>query len=75
MQTLKGLLGMIAVGGAASVVAWAAVPPPQEAYAAKCNKKYEYVSGMKKTCVYDCKGSDYSITVRATQLCPLTIDR
>ena len=33
----------------------------------------EYTTGMTKQCVYDYLGSQVTITIRATQLCPLTI--
>lgn len=36
--------------------------------------KYERVTGMTKQCVYDYLGSEYTITLKATELCPLTID-
>jgi len=33
----------------------------------------EFVSGMKKTCVYDCLGSEVFISISAYKLCPLSI--
>ena len=35
--------------------------------------KYERVTGLTKICVYDYLGSDYAITIKSYQLCPLTI--
>lgn len=43
-------------------------------YAGTAFLKYERVSGMNKICVYDHLGSDVAITIKAYQLCPLTID-
>lgn len=48
-------------------------PRPVET-AAMCMKKGEYTSGMNKICIYDCLGSDASITVSSVELCPLTIN-
>lgn len=38
-----------------------------------CFKKGERVSGMNKICTYRCVSGDKSITIKRTQLCPLTI--
>ena len=35
--------------------------------------KYERVTGMTKQCVYDYLGNEYTRTMRATDLCPLSI--
>jgi len=35
--------------------------------------KYERVSGMNKICVYDHLGSEVAITIKAIELCPLSI--
>ena len=43
--------------------------------AAMCFLKGESTSGMNKICIYDCLGSDTAITVRAIDLCPLSINR
>ena len=40
-----------------------------------CFKTGEKTSGMNKICFYDCLGSAAAITIGATQLCPLTINR
>jgi len=45
------------------------------AKAVVCFKKGQYVSGFNKICIYSCLGSDTAITIKNTQLCPLTIDR
>jgi hypothetical protein len=39
-----------------------------------CFFKYEEPAGMNKICHYDCAGSGAAITVRAYQLCPLSIN-
>lgn len=36
--------------------------------------KYERVNGMNKICVYESVRGDVAITIRATSLCPLTIE-
>ena len=41
--------------------------------ATTCFKKGEYTSGFNKICTYNCMGSDVAITIKNTQLCPLTI--
>ena len=38
-----------------------------------CFKTGEQEAGMNKICYYDCLGSPAAITIRATQLCPLSI--
>ena len=43
--------------------------------AVTCLFKSEYTSGFNKICTYSCLGSDVAITIGATQLCPLTIQR
>lgn len=43
--------------------------------AAACFFQYEQTSGFNKICLYDCLGSAEAITIKATQLCPLTINR
>lgn len=40
-----------------------------------CFKKTEWVSGLNKNCVYNCTGSDSTITIGAAQICPVTINR
>ncbi|EJB04818.1 hypothetical protein Rleg9DRAFT_3677 [Rhizobium leguminosarum bv. trifolii WSM597] len=47
---------------------------PQVQTAMMCMKSGEQTSGMNKICYYDCMGSTKAITVRATDLCPLTIN-
>ena len=39
-----------------------------------CFKKGERVSGLNKICTYTCTSGDKSITIKSTQLCPLSID-
>lgn len=36
--------------------------------------KHQYVSGMNRVCVYNNLGSDYTITIRLTEICPLNIN-
>lgn len=48
-------------------------PPPR--YAMMCMLTGEQSSGMTKICYYDCLGSPAAITVSATSLCPLSINR
>jgi hypothetical protein len=43
--------------------------------AVTCYKVTEYTSGFNKICIYNCLGSEAAITIGATQLCPLTINR
>ena len=35
--------------------------------------RYDYVSGMNRVCVYDHLGSDYAITIKAYEVCPVTV--
>ncbi|HWA51142.1 MAG TPA: hypothetical protein VG742_22935 [Dongiaceae bacterium] len=41
--------------------------------AVNCPKTGEQTSGTNKICFYNCVGSMTAITVRSTQLCPLSI--
>ncbi len=43
------------------------------AFAGTAFLKYERVSGMTKQCVYDYLGSEYTRTIRSSELCPLSI--
>jgi len=43
------------------------------AYAGMAFFQYERTTGMTKQCVYDYLGSEYTITISAISLCPLTI--
>jgi len=40
-----------------------------------CYYTGDEISGPNKLCFYDCAGSRAAITVRITQLCPLSINR
>ena len=40
-----------------------------------CFKTGEQVSGLNKICYYNCLGSQAAITIKAFQLCPLSINR
>lgn len=44
------------------------------AFAGTAFFKYERVTGMTKQCVYDYLGSEYVITIRAYEICPITIE-
>lgn len=44
------------------------------AFAGTAFFKYERTTGMTKQCVYDYLGSEYTITLRSIDLCPLTIE-
>ena len=48
--------------------------PMSIANAVTCFKKGEYTSGFNKICIYNCLGSDRAITIKNTQLCPLSIN-
>ena len=39
-----------------------------------CFAQGDYISGSYKTCKYDCMGSAYSLSIDATDICPLTVD-
>lgn len=45
-----------------------------EAHAGTAFLKHQYVSGQNRICVYDYMGSDYTVTVRSTQMCRLSIN-
>ena len=40
-----------------------------------CFSASETVDGLNKICFYDCVSGQAAITIKATQLCPLTIKR
>jgi hypothetical protein len=44
-----------------------------EAAAVTCFFQREETSGLNKICYYDCLGSPAAITIRASQICPVTI--
>lgn len=47
----------------------------QDAYYIMCFKTGERISGMNRICYYQCGASEAVITVKSTELCPLSIDR
>jgi|TARA_B100001964_G_scaffold90578_1_gene101732 hypothetical protein len=51
------------------------VHPTITAHAVVCFYDSDYISGMNKICYYDCMGSRAAITVRAVDICPLSINR
>ncbi len=48
---------------------------PDTKVALLCFLTGEQTSGLNKICYYDCLGSGAAITIKAYQLCPLTINR
>ncbi len=40
-----------------------------------CFFKYDRVDGLNKICIYSCTSGEAAITVKSTQLCPLSIKR
>ena len=44
------------------------------AFAGTAYFQYERTSGMNKICYYDHLGSEVAITLKSTQLCPMTIN-
>ena len=44
------------------------------AYACMAFKTGEYTSGMNKICRYDHLGSDYHMTIKSYQMCPLSVN-
>jgi ABC-type spermidine/putrescine transport system permease subunit II len=61
----------IAIAIITAILALAIATPAQ---AGTAFYKREYISGMNKICIYDHLGSEVAITIRATSLCPLSID-
>lgn len=55
------------------IVMIAAAVLSASAFAGTAFFKYERVTGMTKQCVYDYLGNEYTITIKATSLCPLQI--
>lgn len=51
----------------------AALLAPLLTYANSCMLQSESTSGFYKTCTYQCLGGLKSITIKSTELCPLTI--
>ena len=45
-----------------------------QAWAVTAFFKYERVTGMTKTCVYESVYGEHAITIKSYQLCPLTIE-
>lgn len=44
-------------------------------YSETCFSTGEKTSGMNKICYYNCVSGEAAITIKGTQLCPLTIKR
>ena len=47
---------------------------PLLAVADSCFLKGEKTDGMYKTCFYRCTGGEKAITIKSTELCPLSIN-
>ena len=58
---------------ASSGMAFERVTTEYELAAVTCFKTGERTSGMNKICYYDCLGNEAAITIRSTELCPLSI--
>jgi len=43
------------------------------AFACTAFFKHDYTSGMNKICIYDHLGSDYAMTVKSYELCPISV--
>lgn len=48
---------------------------PRMAGETTCFKTGEKDAGMNRICYYDCLGSEAAITIKSTQICPLSIKR
>ena len=68
MKKLKNIIYFLII----TIISYAY--PMAIANAVTCFKKGEYTSGFNKICIYNCVGSERAITIRSTQLCPLTIN-
>ena len=45
------------------------------AYASTCFYKGERLNGLYRTCYYDCAGGTVAISVKAYEMCPLSIQQ
>ena len=68
MRTLRNIIALFII----TLISYAY--PIAIANAATCFKKGEYTSGFNKICIYNCLGSDRALTIKNTDLCPLTIN-
>jgi hypothetical protein len=71
---LKPLAGLVVLASVTTGTPTPASKAPALELAVSCFYRGEQASGMNEICYYDCLGSAYAITVRAVDLCPLTID-
>ena len=71
---LPAIILLAALAGSPAETSAPKAPVPQR-LAVTCFKTGEQTSGMNKICYYDCLGSQAAITIGATQLCPLSIQR
>lgn len=55
------------------LIALIALTASATAFAGTAYLKYERTTGMTKQCVYEYLGNEYTKTIRATELCPLSI--
>ena len=56
-----------------AVLAFALFAAPARAQTVTGYKTGEHVTGTTKQCFYDALGSEYTLTLRAIDLCPLTV--
>ena len=56
-------------------IATAMIYPAKLANAETCFFQYEQISGLNKICHYSCTSGSYAITVSATKICPIHIQR
>ena len=68
LKTFRNIIAFITI----TLISYAY--PIAIANAATCFKKGEYTSGFNKICIYDCLGSDRALTLKSTDLCPLSIN-
>ncbi len=53
----------------------AMIYPAKLANAETCFFQYEQISGLNKICHYSCTSGGYAITVSATTICPIHIQK
>lgn len=62
MKTRKLIIALIVTLAASS------------AYACTAFFDRDYVSGMSRVCIYKHLGSDYAMTIKSYEICPITIE-
>lgn len=68
LRTARGCFNAFLIG----IVFWMLLLAPF-AFAGTAFLKGSYVSGMNRICLYDHLGSTVAYTIRASQVCPVTI--